>query len=424
VSFTVTGAQNLAYAGAFFSGIKNALDSGSLSYRNLSDPGASIPGYTHGAEISTIEQEISSAGDYTLPSDSAGGAIYTFVHVAGTTTIAGSGIGDNVLVASGDSTASATYIDSGGNNIINFVDGNDIYRGDLSSSGADTVLAGSGNDLISTGGGRGLVGSGSGSADITLQDTVAAGATSNAKSINPDDYNQFVDLNEGADTVALNGVADVAVAAMAGQSITSGNTGVDLVALMPQAGGGAGGDDTVTGSGGATLSVYDATDGNSISGGSGPLVVVFADSVSGNVTAGTGTNVVYGASADTITLVSQDTAASFVFVAGTGAGESVDGASSSGLVMVLGTGNETLVGGTATTFNTNYDAATGLTGTVTIDDFSGKDIFNFVGYTAAQYQAALKSATVSGGNTEITLSDNTKVNFIGVTSLTGHTTNS
>ncbi len=82
------------------------------------------------------------------------------------------------------------------------------------------------------------------------------------------------------------------------------------------------------------------------------------------------------------------------------------------------------MGGTATTFNANHDSATGLTGTITIDNFGGKDMFNFVGYTAAEYQAALDSATVSGGNTEITLSDNTKVNFVGVTSLTGHTTHS
>lgn len=424
VSFTVTGAQNLAYAGSFFSGIKTALDTGALAYRNLSDPGASIPGYTQGAETSATEQEISGSGDYTLPADSPGGAVYTFVSVAGTTTIAGSGTGDNVLVASGDTASSATYIDGGGSNIVNFVDGNDTYRGDRSSAGADTVLAGSGHDLISTGGGKGVVDSGSGSADVTLQDSVAAGAGSNAKSVNPNDYNQFVNLNGGVNSVSLNGVADVAVAAASGQTITGGSTGVDLVALVPQAGGGAGGGDSVAGSGSATLSVYNATDGNSISGGAGPLVVVFADSVSGNVTAGMGTNVVYGASADTINLVSQDTASSFIFVAGNGANESVNGGSSAGLVMVLGTGNETLVGGTATTFNANHDSATGLTGTITIDNFGGKDMFNFVGYTAAEYQAALDSATVSGGNTEITLSDNTKVNFVGVTSLTGHTTHS
>jgi Ca2+-binding RTX toxin-like protein len=312
----------------------------------------------------------------------------------------------------------------GGNNIITFVDGNNTYIGPTASGGFDSIVAGSGDDSIYAGVGAATVDSGTGDALIDLQDTMAAGATSNPLSTNASDYSQFAYLDDGQNTVLMNGVADVAVATAPDQAIFGGS-GDDLVALVPPIGStvaGTGNDSVVGGSG--LTSVYDGSNGNNIYGGSGTLVVAFADSVDGSVVAGAGSTVVYGESGDTIAYFTNATTGGAIFVAGSGP-ESVDASGSAGsLTMVLGTGNETLIGGSGpTTFNANYDSATGLTGTITINDFGGSDVFDFVGYSAAQYQAALATGTATSSGYNITLSDGTTVTFAGVTSITGHTSN-
>ena len=62
----------------------------------------------------------------------------------------------------------------------------------------------------------------------------------------------------------------------------------------------------------------------------------------------------------------------------------------------------------------------GLAGTVTILDFSGSagDTVNLEGYGANEAQKALKNAAVTGAGTTLTLSDSTKITFVGVTDLT------
>jgi Ca2+-binding RTX toxin-like protein len=423
ISFTVTGTNTLLYAQNFANAINKALTAGTLGYKDLSDTTQSIPGYTSSSHPSVVEQEISTiGGSYTLAPDTPAGSVYTFDDANGATTITGSGTGDNVLVAGID--AAATYIDMGGNNVVTFVDGNNTYIGPTASGGADSITAGSGNDSIYAGVGAATVDSGTGHALISLQDTLAAGATSNPKSTSASDYTQFAYLDDGQNTVLMNGVADVAVATAPDQAIFGGS-GDDLIALVPPAGStvSATGNDSVVGGSGLT-SVYDGSNSNNIYGGSGTLVVAFADSVDGSVVAGAGTTVVYGESGDTIAYFTNATTGGAVFVAGSGS-ESVDASGSAGsLTLVLGTGNETLIGGSGpTTFNANYDSATGLTGTITIKDFGGSDVFDFVGYSAAQYQAALATGTATSSGYNITLSDGTTVTFAGVTSITGHTTN-
>jgi hypothetical protein len=426
ISFTVTGTNTLAYARSFANAINSALTAGTLGYKDLSDTTQSIPGYTSSSSPSVVEQEISANGSYTLPADTPAGSVYTFDDANGATTITGSGTGDDLLVVGSNpsATPSASYIDMGGNNIITFVDGNNNYTGPTASGNSDLIIAGSGNDSIGAGVGAATVESGTGHAFIDLQDTLAAGATGNPKSINASDYNQFAYLDDGQNTVVMDGVADVAIANAPGQAIFGGS-GTDLVALVSPPGSTvtSTGNDSVVGGSGST-SVYDASNGNVIYGGSGTLVVLFADSVDGSVVAGSGTTAVYGESGDTIAYFTNATTGGAYFVAGTGP-ESVDASGSAGsLTMVLGTGNETLVGGSGpTTFNANYDSATGLTGTITINDFGGSDVFDFVGYSAAQYQAALATGTATSSGYNITLSDGTTVTFAGVTSIAGHTSN-
>ena len=432
IPFTVTGTNTLLYAQNFANALNNALLAGTLGYTNLSTPtDNTVDGRPSSATPSITEQEVSVAGaSYILPPDTPAGGVYTFVDASGTLSITGSGTGDDVLVAAIN--AHTTYNDVGGNNLITFVDGDNTYNGDTSVGGTDTIVAGSGFDSIYTGGGQASVYSGTGDALIDLRDTASAGATSDPTSVNPADYNQFVYLTDGASTVDMNGVADVVISSALPNSVTGqgqlifGGAGTDLAALVPPAGtASAAGNDTVV-SGSGSMSVYDGSNNNIMWDGTGSLTVAFADSIEGSVVAGAGTTVVYGSASDTIDYFSTATSGSAIFVAGSGANESVNASGSAGsLTMVLGTGNETLIGGSGpTNFNANFDTATGLTGSITINDFGGNDLFNFVGYSASQAGSIAMNGTQTSSGYQITLSDGTKVTFAGLTSLTGHYTNS
>jgi hypothetical protein len=432
VSFTVTGTNTLAYAQSFALALNTALSQGKLGYSNLSHSSDTIPGHPSATTPTVVEEEINAGGTYTLTGDSVTGGVYAFVDSPTRTgiavTVTGSGTNDSLLSeGEGGSpryAGSTTYNDVGGNNDIIFVNGNNTYNGDMTSSaGTDHILAGSGDDTIYTGAGPTTVNSGTGSATIYMQDTVTtAGAVSDPNSINPADYNQFTYLDDGTNTVYMNGVADVVVATAPGQLIYGG-PGIDLVALVPPVGDNIIGiaSDTVTGGSGLT-SVYDASNGNLIEGSTGTLVVTFGTGIDASVVSGTGTTLVYGTTGDTITYTTDTTSGTSIFIGN--AGESVDASGSAGsLTMVLGTGNETLTGGTGpTTFNANYDTVMG-TGSITINDFAGSDVFNFVGYTEAEYQAALATGTSTTAGYQITLSDNTVVTFTNLNSIAGHTTN-
>ena len=438
--FTVTGTNTLAYAERFANALDVALNAGTLGYTNLSNPADSVPSYMSAADPSVREQEISNGGRYVLDSTTSG--IYTFISSGQATTVVGSGIGDDVLVEGAKQVnaqhlgkpSSAIYIDTGGANLITFVDGHNVYDG-TAASGIDTIVAGAGQDTINAGTSvKAIAFSGTGSATINLNDTIVAGADSNPKAEDPSDYNQFAFLDDGTNVVYANGMADEVIATAPGQLIIGGaDTGdTDLFSLVPPtpamnaavnaqvSGGLADGNDTVVADAG-TVSVYNGSDNNIIFGGSGALVAAFADSVVGSVVGGTGTTVVYGTAGDTIDYFSADSVSGGIVVLGSGV-ESVDASSANSiLTVVLGTGNETLTSGTNTTYNANFDATGGGT-SITINDFVPTDTFNFVGYDQAQYEAALASGTTVSGGYQITLSDSTKVTFTNISSLAGHTT--
>jgi Ca2+-binding RTX toxin-like protein len=155
-----------------------------------------------------------------------------------------------------------------------------------------------------------------------------------------------------------------------------------------------------------------------------------------------------------VVFVSSDTAAATTFVAGTG-NETLNGAlAQNGLsiygsnvsdsvasaaisdsllggsgndTLVSGAGYETLAGGGGHNLFVIDATTDGVGGHITIADFTtGTDnMLAFANYSQTDIQDALNGAmtvTGAGGETDtvITLSDNTQVTFIGVTSLTGH----
>ncbi len=94
--------------------------------------------------------------------------------------------------------------------------------------------------------------------------------------------------------------------------------------------------------------------------------------------------------------------------------------------LTAGLGNDTLFAGSGKATMTGGPGSDtfvfqkGLAGTVTILDFSGSegDTVNLEGYGANDAQKALKNAAVTGAGTTLTLSDSTKITFVGVTDLT------
>jgi Ca2+-binding RTX toxin-like protein len=92
--------------------------------------------------------------------------------------------------------------------------------------------------------------------------------------------------------------------------------------------------------------------------------------------------------------------------------------------LVGGGGNETFVGGTGQTTMTGgagtdyfvFDKAAGG-GITTITDFASNETLGIFGYGSTA-SAIVSASRVSGGNTTISLSDNTKITLVGFTDLT------
>jgi Ca2+-binding RTX toxin-like protein len=90
--------------------------------------------------------------------------------------------------------------------------------------------------------------------------------------------------------------------------------------------------------------------------------------------------------------------------------------------LTAGTGSDTLVGGGGENgffFWSGYDGGRNDV----ISNFSAIDYVYLGGYGPGGAAAAIAGATTTGGSTTITLSDNTKITFIGVTgstALNGH----
>jgi len=188
--------------------------------------------------------------------------------------------------------------------------------------------------------------------------------------------------------------------------------------------GGAGTSTVVAGSGGASVtgdggSMYFGNSGASstVVGGTGLVTmyggtsgsnVVFTSGTTGGAfyVAGTGNETLSasGSSANNVVFGGSDTTANDVIVTGSGND-----------TLVGGKGNETLTGGTG---SDQYFFVHSLTGgsNITITDFNSSDNVALFGYGQTTAQA-LATATVSGAGTTITLSDNTKITFTGVTSL-------
>jgi len=260
-----------------------------------------------------------------------------------------------------------------------------IYTG----GGNDTVLAlGGGNDTIAAGGGHNLIELGGGHDSVlsTGHDTIHTGS--------------------GSDTIDATGDARDLVLGGTGRVVFVGGAGA--VTLF----GGAGSDTFEGGSGRAV--VYGGQDGhNSLLGGSG-TATLFG-----------------GGAGDHLFAQGAKTQA---LIAGTG-NETLSAMTATGNdSLVAGSGKDLLIGGSGN------DTFFGGTGASTMDGGSGKDIFAFVksldggtdvvmnftsadkidlqGFGKHAVEDALTSQTFANGSVTITLPDNTRVTFAGISQLT------
>ncbi len=324
------------------------------------------------------EAVLSSGGDLTFIATGGSGTV-----VAGAADPQGSGRGSH-----GDHHHGPGGDFGGGNQII--IPASDNGNWDINTGGGnDTVLAlGDGNDTIATGTGHNRIelGSGHDSLVSTGTDTIVA--------------------SSGTDTILASGEAR------------------DLVL--------GGGSRVMFLGGGGPTTLFGGTGSDTFLGGSGSALVYGGLAGNNSLVGGTGLATLFGGGARDQLFATGTHAQDLV--AGLG-NETLSAVSSSGAVsLVAGSGQDKLLGGTGN------DTFVGGTGASTIDGGSGKDLFQFVrsldggtdlvrnfttadkidlvGYGPHAVQSALNSQTFSNGSVTITLADNTRVTFVGVSELT------
>jgi hypothetical protein len=375
--FNVSGSAAINYANDFANavGLNPAVTNLSSGDTETTVAGALNTIFSNGSSL-----------DYSLTT----GGQYTFVSVGAPTTVNGSAAGGDVVVGGGD----LIYVENGtsGGSNITFTDGNNIFDGSSVGGAGDTIAGGSGNDTINTGAGPSTVFSGTGRTLINLYDTVTG---------------DVADMQNGNSTVNAFGVADTVVASATG-TIFGGTGALTFVGQSTDAYGNPVGSLDVTivgGTGDTNLFGAATTD------------LVFSNAA--------GSTAQYMAGAGNETLNGANAAGGFSFF---GDLSTVDGGSINDTVVggvgndyfSTGSGVENLFAGSgAAQFEINTVGGAGAT--ITISDFSAADSVNFAGLSVAQETSLLgTSSSVSDGNLTVTLQDGTKVEFVGITSLTGH----
>jgi hypothetical protein len=315
VNFTATGSTySLSYVDTLVGAIQSILNNGGNT--DTVGPTGGMA-YFPGAEqdsttpIYQLVPDTQVVGEQTFNITTAGYVIDT---IGGAVVVNTDSAGGDSLIAVGNSEAT-TVNAAGSDNLIVFIDGNNMYNGSATSDG-DTVVGGTGNDTINTGAGTTTVNAGTGYDSITLNDTGAGS------------YNDQVYLDTGTDIVIADGTGDLVVATTEYVTVTAGsseaatsNLTVDLLANND---GTPNGYDQITG-GAGYLTVTDNSSDNTISGGTGGLTFIGGTNITATINAGGSTALIFGNSGDNLTI-------------GTVAGDSGNA------VFSAGAGNETLNG--------------------------------------------------------------------------------
>lgn len=454
LTIQVNGVTNYQVAQQFAAVINGAAGSGTLSAFNVASA-TSLPPVPAGnvgeAVILSAPSPVTIPGGYSFLTDVASTA----------TTVTGSAsVADSILAGTGGVTfnagaASGLFVAGGGANVFNGLS----VAGANGGTGSYAVTTGNGNDTINTGVGNDTVDAGAGANVITL----GAGA-SVVTSIGADS----ITGGSGASTVTLKGTGATVQGGTGALTINdqgSGNFITIGAEPVPTS------NNTIFGGTNGTYSLHGTTN-TSVVGGGGSNTIDLADSTA-TVYAGSGNDTVqiFGTSPELGHPSTDFSQLTFVGGAGhslvignyipvtlTGAdGGSVQFSSQfGGSLLSVGTGAEidargsldgntffggsganTILGGMGTDTFVLGSGATSITGesatvgkiydfiasntggaTDVITDFKVSDKIGVSGYTANAAADLLKTATVSGGSTTITLSDQTKITLQNYTTLT------
>ena len=327
--------------------------------------------------------------------------------------------------------------------------GDNRFQGsNLNNAGNWNILTGDGNDVIDTGAGSNTVVAGAGDNTITLgtgvnyvhsdgQDTITA--TAGTQNITLNGASSVVQV--GANSLVVDNSADGEQITVGGGSTVIGGSNGNDPTVQHTSINLAGSTGTVIGGQLNTISAaygdFEVSNTNAANVDvSGSLTFIRGTGVT-TITAGQTT--IFGANG--LDAVVNSTAGTSLFVANEG-NETLDGASSAfgihAFGTTTGTGNQLFIGGSAS------DTLVGGVGNATLQGGSGAaNVFGFrdgiagadytisdfgsaagnsvllvnYGYTDADLQKVLDSASHKDGNTTVTLSDQSQITFVGVDSL-------
>ncbi|MFT8633846.1 calcium-binding protein [Novacetimonas hansenii] len=388
--------------------------------------------------------DITSGGTYTLDGSDAGIVIggLNGQTLSQAVSVNATGVTTPVDVIAGDS-GGVTYTAGSQSGVFTAASGNNVFIG---GSGDYVINTGAGRDTISTGTGQDTINAGIGAAAIYLAaanntldlkgaDTVysAAGAAQNVTLESKGSVSGGSSLDLGAKSRVTDTGSDNSMTVHGGSTITGGTD--DSVTLMNQQGL-YGLEDlleaqTMNSEAGDTISATGFVTINDPTGGDvsvdGCLRFLNAR---GSATVSAWRSTIYGAAGtdDLNITASDDTYTDFDGSQGSG-NELFDGSNSTGDITAIGgSGHNTLIGGSG---NDTMSGANGINdfifikghagGQDIIKDFgkSSGNVVQLSGYnmTQASLQDMIAAATVAGGNTTVSLSDHTRVTFVGVTDL-------
>ncbi|MCX2560549.1 calcium-binding protein [Acetobacter farinalis] len=450
VQVTVDGAQNSAFVGRTQDLADQLADQlnkqGILDARNLTTgsnsraPGGNQSGYG----VITAAGAYQVSGDFrwlTVGSDTAaqpGAPLNGWVNIDAskvTTDYLSVIAGTTQGVAFHAGAQSGLFVGGAGDNLFqgDYVDnqpgGWDIRTGD----GNDTINGGNGNDTIYAGAGNNTITLGTGVNYVHSegQDTITGTAGTQSITLNGGD--SFV--NVGENSLVVDAAGNERITVGGASTVTGGSA--DLINM-------AGATGTVEGGHNSTISaaqgdLYTAHTDTALINVSGALTFVGG---TGDTTITAGQATIFGS--NNLYARLDSTSADSLFVANDG-NETLDGASSAFGIHAFGnvagtTGTQTFIGGSASdtlvagvgdaTLTGGSGAANvfGFRDGVAGADYTVTDFGSAAGnsvllvdydYTASQFQQdVLDKATHDGNNTTITLSDNSKITFVDVSSLT------
>jgi len=445
-SVTVTGANNHILTVQLngvtnftvaqqFAAIINDAAAGSTLTAYDAGPGAAAPALAHSnlgeAVVLTAQPDVHMPDGYIFLTDVAATA----------TTVTGASNGFNGVLSGTQGvtldagTANGLFVAGGGANTFNGaataganggVGSYFVATGD----GRDTINAGVGNDTVDAGAGANVVNLGSGASVVLSESNDQINAGSGTALVFLEGSHATVAGSTGSLMVAASGAYEqVSLGAgggtifggtqstynLAGSAAVIGSDGVNTINVNQAAAtvfAGTGNDMVFGPTGSGALTFIGGAGSSTVVGGSAAVTLFGADGGTTTLT-GTGANLVgvgTGAKVD----ASMATGSNVFF--GGGAASTILGGSGAD-VFVVGAGATSLTGGAGAANMFDFVASVTAGATDVISDFKASDRLAISGYKAGAAADVLRSATVSGGSTTVTLSDQTKIVFQNYTNL-------